>query len=128
MAQRQDFWIGLVTGAAIGATLAGWLRSAAGERFLSKASTWMTELFSGSQTPVARLSLRRDASENSGDPARLISERGRGRPRFTRTGGAPGGRDSAEVLEIPGRPGQLQNDSISEPIRPSSRTIDFNKG
>jgi hypothetical protein len=129
MERRQDFWKGLVAGAGIGAALAVWLRGAIAERSLPKSSAPISNLFASPRPKAApNLQLRRDASENAGDPARLISTRGGSEATFTRRGGAPGGRDRSESLEIPGRPGQtIQNEDRSEPIHPSRRAIDFNK-
>lgn len=76
----------------------------------------------------AELKLRREASENAGDPTQLSSaaladDLTPQAISIERTGGAPGPASAAEILEVPGQPGQLIDHSdAAQRVRSAART------
>ena len=81
----------------------------------------------------AELKLRREASENAGDPTQLSPAALGSAPladnltpqaiSIERTGGAPGPASAPEVLEVPGHPGQLIDHSdAAQRVRSAVRT------
>jgi hypothetical protein len=72
---------------------------------------------------------RREHPESSGDPA-ILSGSSSPNPgiAFSRPGGAPGGKVDAEMLTMPGRPGQTINfTDASEGVHMQSRSLDLGK-
>jgi len=76
----------------------------------------------------AELKLRREASENAGDPTRLspVALTGDMSPQaisIERAGGAPGPASTPEILEVPGHPGRLIDHSdASQLVSSAART------
>lgn len=76
------------------------------------------------------LDMRREASENAGDPTRLSPSLAKEREAagaqpvtIERSSGNPGPNSAAEVLEVPGRPGRaLDYSDASQPVRSAART------
>jgi hypothetical protein len=74
------------------------------------------------------LKLRREASENAGDPTWLSpvapgGDMARQAISIERPGGAPGPASAPEVLEAPGHPGRLIDHSdAAQPVRSAART------
>jgi hypothetical protein len=134
-AETVEFWKGAVIGTLFGLVAAAYARGdfrrlfsiapcadplPAGPPFLNAKAAFRDH--------SAELKLRREASENAGDPTRLSSAALAGdltsqAISIERTGGAPGPASDPEVLEVPGHPGQLINHSdAAQRVRSSART------
>ena len=134
-AETVEFWKGAVVGTLFGLVAAAYARGDFRRLF---SMVPCTEPQPASMPPVesqaafrdhsAELKLRREASENAGDPTRLSSAALGGdlAPQaisIERTGGAPGPASTPEVLEVPGRPGQLIDHSdASQLVSSAART------
>jgi hypothetical protein len=124
MAESSNFWKGVVTGAVVTATVAGFLKQIHGS-----GTTSHRVIDAIAPHPfrdhAEKLILKRESSESAGDPARLSSARSRDMvTTFERSGGAPGPSHEPEVLETPGHPGQsLDHSDASQPVRPATQTL-----
>jgi len=131
-AESVEFWKGVVVG-----TLAGLVAAAYARGDLRRFLTFSGRVETSDATlpfepePTFRenatVKLRREASENAGDPTRLAPALV---TRFTpkaisieRPTGAPGLTAPAEILEVPGHPGQLIDHSdTAQPVESAART------
>ena len=117
MACQGGFWRGIAVGVFAGFAL-GRLLSRSSSPLSANGGQWR----SGAAGAPSRLRLKRD--DNAGDPSTLTSARTGATASFERAGGAPGGTDTPEWLEVPGRPGQrMGHDDPSRPVKPASRAL-----
>ncbi|MFY9940333.1 MAG: hypothetical protein WAK33_25855 [Silvibacterium sp.] len=132
MAERVDFCKGLFTGTLVGIAVAAYARGDL-KRLLSfecSSEPRASEPEAYLHRHTERFNLRREASENAGDPTRLspdlAARSGLQSVSIDRPGGAPGGTVAHEVLEVPGHPGQpLDHSDSSQAVRSASRTHNF---
>jgi hypothetical protein len=142
MAEHSDFWKGVVTGTLAGMVFAAYARGDFRRLFQLETGRPGTEGWSpmGNSTDSFRDHLpengkgpllRRESSESAGDPTRLSPARATGGSGLhavdiARPGGAPGRLDAAEVLEIPGHPGQLLDQSdAAQPVHAANRALNL---
>jgi hypothetical protein len=129
-AETVEFWKGIVIGTLFGLVAAAHARGDLRRLFTVAANgnSPTDSPKSGFRDHARELDLRREASENAGDPTRLspVTPAGSESPRaisIERAGGAPGPSSVAEVLEVPGRPGQLIDHSdAAHAVRSAART------
>jgi hypothetical protein len=69
--------------------------------------------------------LKRESGETAGDPGDLLSISAlQAKTDFSHATGAPGSKESAEVLERPGLPGQaLTHTDAAQPVKPAGRSL-----
>ncbi len=142
MAEHSDFWKGVVTGTLAGMVFAAYARGDFRRLFQLDTGRAGTEAWwpLGGPTDSFRNHLpengsepkmRRESSESAGDPTRLYPARATGGSGIhavdiARPGGAPGRLDAAEVLEVPGHPGQLLDQSdAAQPVRAANRALNI---
>jgi hypothetical protein len=131
--EKAFFWRGIAAGFLAGIGVAAALRYTPFEKFISGVSTVEgkpdTKLAALEDTlthKTAAFDSRRDHAESAGDPRTLASDRTGTAAEFVRRGGAPGGRTEAEVLEVPGHPGErIDHLDLSQPDRKFRRSFDM---
>ncbi|HEX3471302.1 MAG TPA: hypothetical protein VHT28_08965 [Silvibacterium sp.] len=131
---ENDFWKGLVTGTLIGMVLAAFAKGDF-DRFFRPAPATGFQPEQTFRGRVKGLRLRREASESAGDPTRLspaltptrsAAASTQSAVSIDRPGGAPSPSSAAEMLEVPGHPGQLLDHSDpAQPVHSASRTHDL---
>jgi hypothetical protein len=138
MAERTDpidFCKGFVFGSLVGLVAAAYAR---GEFRRSPGFTPVGEPRVPERSHTFRdhsteLDMRREASENAGDPTRLSPSIATGRNAapaqpvtIERSSGNPGPRSAAENLEVPGQPGRiLDHSDAAQPVRSAKRTYEL---
>ena len=153
MTDKTTFWKGVSAGVLAGMGIATALLYLPVEKWIAKTAaeseapgidletmrqTPLTPLMPDSMAASLAISSffsRRDQPESAGDPSTLASARTGTTATFLRTGGPPGGRQEAEFLEVPGRPGEridyfsnhINGDHIdlSRPLRVYPRSLDI---
>jgi hypothetical protein len=127
--EKESFWKGAAAGFLAGVAVAAALRYTPFEKFISRLSTVEGKLDSkpsALESVAPAFHSRRDQPESAGDPRDLASARTGTAAEFTRRGGAPGGRAEAEVLDVPGRPGErMDHIDLSQPLRKYPRSFDM---
>lgn len=134
-AETVEFWKGAVVGTLFGLVAAAYARGDFRRLF---SMVPCTEPPAPTIPPVnskaafrnhsAELKLRREASENAGDPTQLSpavlgSDLAPHAISIERAGGAPGPASIPEILEVPGHPGQLIDHSdASQLVSSAART------
>jgi hypothetical protein len=135
-AETVEFWKGAVIGTLVGLVAAAYARGDFRRLFSIApcadplpAETLLTKNAKAAfRDHSAELKLRREASENAGDPTRLspaaLARDLRSQAiSIERTGGAPGPASDPEILEVPGHPGQLIDHSdAAQRVRSAART------
>jgi len=129
-AETVEFWKGVVVGTLFGLVAAAYARGDLRRLFTVAPSVdaMSTNPEHGFRDHSRDISLRREASENAGDPTRLspVVPASRQAPptiSIERGGGAPGPNSAPEMLEIPGRHGQLIDHSdAAQSVRSAART------
>ena len=140
-AETVEFWKGAVIGTLFGLVAAAYARGDFSRLFslapcVGPQPATMPPIDSKAafRDHSAELKLRREASENAGDPtqlspAALASDQPAQAISIERTGGAPGPASVTEVLEVPGRPGQLIDHSdAAQRVRSAARTHQLGSG
>ena len=127
--ETVEFWKGVVVGTLFGLVAAAYARGDLRRLFTVAPSV---DPMSANSEPGFRnhsreISLRREASENAGDPTRLSPVVPTGEVvaqiSIERRGGAPGPNSAPEMLEIPGRHGQIIDHSdAAQSVRSAART------
>jgi hypothetical protein len=132
MSENVDFWKGLVTGTLVGMVFASYAKWNFGRisDFYTKAEASPVAASDGFRENTGGLNLRRESSESSGDPRKLSPARSGGATLravgIERPGGAPGRMVAAEILEVPGHPGQtLDHSDPAQPVHASVRALDL---
>ena len=129
-AETVEFWKGAVIGTLFGLVAAAYARGDF-RRLLTVTPSpdpLAANLEPGFRGHARELNLRREASENAGDPTRLApvvlaSDRAPHAISIERAGGAPGPGSAPEILEVPGRHGQLIDHSdAAQSVRSAART------
>ncbi len=134
-AETVEFWKGVIVG-----TLAGLVAAAYAKGDFSR----LLSFNNSPELPLdplpfepehafredAEVKLRREASENAGDPTRLapalVSTFTPRTISIERSAGAPGSASTPEVLEVPGHPGQLIDHSdAAQRVQSAARTHDL---
>ncbi len=139
-AETVEFWKGAVIGTLFGLVAAAYARGDFRRLFSlapcvgpQPAAIPPIDSKAAFRDHSAELKLRREASENAGDPTRLspaalgpaalADDLTKQAISIERSGGAPGPASAAEVLEVPGRPGQLIDHSdAAQRVRSAART------
>lgn len=135
MAEQTDpiaFCKGFIMGSLVGLVAAAYAR---GEFRRSQAFALDEKLRNPEQSHAFRqrsteLDMRREASENAGDPTRLAPSLAKGRTTaedqavtIERCSGNPGPTSAAELLEIPGQPGRtLDHSNAAQRVESALRT------
>ena len=134
-AETAEFWKGAVVGTLFGLVAAAYARGDFRRLFSLvpcadplSAGPLPTDPKAAFRNHSAELKLRREASENAGDPTRLspVALAGDMSPQaisIERAGGAPGPASTPEILEVPGHPGRLIDHSdASQLVSSAART------
>lgn len=134
-AETVEFWKGAVIGTLFGLVAAAYARGDFRRLFSMvpcadplSAGPLPADPKAAFRNHSAEFKLRREASENAGDPTRLSSVALSGdlTPQaisIERAGGAPGPVSDPEILEVPGHPGQLIDHSdAAQRVRSAART------
>ena len=133
LATKESFWKGIAAGFLAGIGVAAALRYTPFEKFITgtvegKLDHTLTA-FNEPVVPVAAETTfysRRDQPESAGDPRNLASDRTGAAAEFVRRGGAPGGLADAEILEVPGRPGErIDHVDLAQPEKRYRRYFDM---
>lgn len=128
-AETVEFWKGVVVGTLFGLVAAAYARGDLRRLFTITvdASSPVGNPKAGFRDHARDLDLRRESAENAGDPTRLSpATPGVPAPQsisIERPGGTPGPSSVPEVLEVPGRHGQLIDHSdAAQSVRSAART------
>jgi hypothetical protein len=124
-----EFWKGVAVGTLVGLVAAAYARGDF-SRFLSFASIPEPQTFPSGDAfreHPGELKLRREASENAGDPTRLspavASTSTQQAISIERPTGAPGPKTAPEILEVPGHPGQvIDHSDAGQSVQSAART------
>jgi hypothetical protein len=130
--ERLKFWKGVTVGLLAGMAAAALARFSSPQLAPDGRGELLKRPTPSSDFPVRKdpleLRLRRDQPESAGDPAMLSPGTAKtSHTAFERQGGAPGGIDDPERLDVPGQPGrQIDHSSPSTPVKLSSRSLNLN--
>ena len=122
-----DFCKGFVIGSLVGLVVAAYTRGEfrRSRNFAPACEPLTPESSHSFRERSTDLNMRREASENAGDPTRLSPSVTKGvegavahRVTIERSSGNPGPNSIAEVLEVPGQPGRtLDHSDAAQPVR-----------
>jgi hypothetical protein len=124
---QVDFWKGFAAGSLFGLIAAAYARGDF-KRLLSvvpESALPAPEPVHTFREHARELEMRREASENAGDPSRLSPAIAAGSApvAFERSSGSPGPSSTPETLEVPGRPGRpIDHSDAARPVHSALRT------
>jgi hypothetical protein len=129
-ANHLDFWKGFVTGSIFGAAAAACARGNLRRFFAFRPEAKPSKPHHSFRRHSTELGMRREASENAGDPTRLspsIAKKSTAvePPSITieRSSGNAGPTSSPEMLEVPGQPGRtIDHSDASQRLASALRT------